>query len=144
MSSNGPTDWDWCSPLLSGNNGSGKLLAEALARKGFVRLRFDKLGSGARVRQDIAKFQGKVSMKTQVDELAETVDAILSEEDISDRRLFALTNSEGAIHAVNYQFQATSNKFTGLVLTRAPDRAIGDVSRTQIYNQAKSHKTRNR
>jgi len=83
-------------------------------------------------------------MKTQVDELAETVDAILSEEDISDRRLFALTNSEGAIHAVNYQFQATSNKFTGLVLTRAPDRAIGDVSRTQIYNQAKSHKTRNR
>ena len=49
-----------------------------------------------------------------------------------------LTNSEGAIHAVNYQLHAKSNRFKGLVLTGAPGRAIGEVSRSQIFNQAKS------
>lgn len=28
IAGSGPTDRDWCSPLLSGKNGSGKLLAE--------------------------------------------------------------------------------------------------------------------
>jgi uncharacterized protein len=48
-----------------------------------------------------------------------------------------LTNSEGAIHAVNYQLQAKSNCFKGLVLTGAPGRTVGELGRSQIFAQIK-------
>jgi uncharacterized protein len=34
VAGSGPTDRNWCSPLLPGTNGSGKLLAEDLAKNG--------------------------------------------------------------------------------------------------------------
>jgi pimeloyl-ACP methyl ester carboxylesterase len=138
LAGSGPTDRDWCSPLLPGTNGSAKLLAEALASRGFVTLRYDKMGSGPRVKENLPKFAGRVRMRTFMDELAGAVEAVVSEENVDKDRLFALTNSEGAIHAVNYQLQAKSNRFKGLVLTGAPGRAIGDVARSQIFNQIKS------
>jgi hypothetical protein len=138
VAGSGPTDRDWCSPLLPGTNGSGKLLAEALARHGFSTLRYDKVASGPHVRENLSKFAGKLSMHTHLDELAGAVEAIVSEKDVDKESLFVLTNSEGAIHAVNYQLQAKSNRFKGLVLTGAPGRAIGEVARSQIFSQAKS------
>ena len=63
---------------------------------------------------------------------------LVSEKDIDNGSIFVLTNSEGAIHAVNYQLQAKSNRFKGLVLTGAPGRAIGELARSQIFSQAKS------
>src|SRR5206468_511457 len=42
MAGSGPTDRDWTSPLLAGKNGSARQLAEALAARGIVSLRFDK------------------------------------------------------------------------------------------------------
>ena len=54
-------------------------------------------------------------------------------------RIFVLSSSEGAIHAVNYQLQAGTERFRGLVLTGAPGRSIGEVARGQIYNQVKAH-----
>lgn len=39
VAGSGPTDRDWCSPLLPGTNGSARLLANALTKKGFVTLR---------------------------------------------------------------------------------------------------------
>ena len=56
LAGSGPTDRDWCSPLLPGTNGSGKLLAEALASRGFLTLRYDKLGSGPRVKENLPRF----------------------------------------------------------------------------------------
>jgi uncharacterized protein len=138
VAGSGPTDRDWCSPLLPGTNGSGKLLAEELARRGFLTLRYDKLASGPHVRENLPKFAGKVSMRSHVDELAGAVRALVAQERFDGRALYALTNSEGAIHAVNYQLQARSDRFKGLVLTGAPGRAIGDVSRGQIYAQARA------
>lgn len=138
MAGSGPTDRNWCSPVLPGTNGSAKILAEALARQGFVSLRFDKFGSGPHVKEDLPKFVGKVNMQTHIDELAGAVETLLSERDIDSDNLFALTNSEGAIHAVNYQLQSKRRHFKGLVLTGAPGRAIGEVARDQIFNQAKS------
>jgi hypothetical protein len=38
---------------------------------------------------------------------------------------------------VNYQLQAKSNRFKGLVLTGAPGRVVGDVARSQIFDQVK-------
>jgi len=48
-----------------------------------------------------------------------------------------MTNSEGAIHAVNYQLQAENNRFKGLMLTGAPGRAVGELGRSQIFDQIK-------
>jgi pimeloyl-ACP methyl ester carboxylesterase len=138
VAGSGPTDRDWCSPLLPGTNGSGRLLAEALAGQGFLTLRYDKMASGPHVRENLSKFAGKASMQTHLDELAGAVETLASEAEIPDENLFVLTNSEGAIHAVNYQLQATRNRFKGLVLTGPPGRAVGEIARSQLWNQGKS------
>lgn len=137
LAGSGPTDRDWCSPLLPGTNGSGKLLAEALAKQGYVTLRYDKVASGPHVMENIPKLVGKISMQSHIDELKGAVETLLAEKAVDKNQLFALTNSEGAIHAINYQLQARNHRFKSLVLTGAPGRAIGDVSRTQILNQVK-------
>lgn len=138
IAGSGPTDRNWCSPLLPGTNGSAKLLAEALATQGFLTLRYDKLASGPHVKENFSKFVGKISMQSHMDELTGAVETIVSEKDVNNDNLFVLANSEGTIHAVNYQLQAKSNRFRGLVLTGAPGRAIDDVGRSQIFNQNKS------
>ena len=138
LAGSGPTDRNWCSPLLPGENGSAKLLAEALASRGFLTLRYDKVGSGPHVRENLPKFAGKIGMQSFREELAGAIETIVSEEDVDGDHLFALTNSEGAIHAVNYQVRAERNRLRGMVLTGAPGRAIGQVSRDQIVYQVKS------
>jgi pimeloyl-ACP methyl ester carboxylesterase len=138
VAGSGPTDRNWCSPHIPGTNGSGQLLAEALAAQGFRTLRYDKLASGPCVKESITKFAGRLSMQTHMDELAGAVETMASEENIDMNGLFVLTNSEGAIHAVNYQLQAKNDRFKGLVLTGAPGRTIGDVGRSQIFDQIRS------
>ncbi len=46
VAGSGPTDRDWCTPLLPGTNGSARLIAEALASRGFVTIRYDKIAAG--------------------------------------------------------------------------------------------------
>ncbi|HYB04848.1 MAG TPA: hypothetical protein VED17_10315, partial [Nitrososphaerales archaeon] len=138
IAGSGPTDRNWCSPLLPGTNGSAKLLAEALAARGYVTLRYDKLASGPQVLENALKFTGKISMRSHIEELTGAVQTLLSEDNVDQLKAFVLTNSEGSIHAVNYQLQAKTHRFAGLVLTGAPGRAIGDVSRTQISAQTKA------
>jgi uncharacterized protein len=114
------------------------MLAESLASRGFVTLRYDKLGSGPHVKENLSKLYGRVSMQTFLDELTGAVETIISERSVDRERLFALTNSEGAIHAVNYQLQTRGDRFRGLVLTGAPGRAVGEVGRSQLLEQGKS------
>jgi alpha-beta hydrolase superfamily lysophospholipase len=137
VAGSGPTDRNWCSPLLPGTNCSAKLLAEALASRGFVTLRYDKVASGPQVKENMPRLVGKISMQSHLKELAGAVETIIAEKNVKRDNLFVLTNSEGAIHAVNYQLQAKSNRFNGLVLTGAPGRAVGDLGRSQIFDQIK-------
>ena len=76
-------------------------------------------------------------MQSHIEELKGAVETLISEKNVNKNNLFVLTNSEGAIHAVNYQLQAKNNRFKGLVLTGAPGRAIGEVARSQIFDQVK-------
>ncbi len=138
VAGSGPTDRDWRSPLLPGTNGSAKLLAEALASQGFVTLRYDKLASGPNVRENIPKLVGKISMQSHLEELKGAVETLILEKNVDKNNVFVLTNSEGAIHAVNYQLQTKNNRFKGLVLTGAPGRAIGELGRSQIFEQIKN------
>ena len=134
VAGSGPTDRDWCSPLLPGKNGSGKLLAETLASQGFLTLRYDKRASGPHVQENIPKMIGKISMQSHMKELSGAVETLISKEHVDEKELFVLTNSEGAIHALNYQLSSLV-KFKGLVLTGAPGRSVGQVARNQIFNQ---------
>ncbi len=137
VAGSGPTDRNWCSPLLPGTNCSGKLMAEALANQGFVTLRYDKIASGPHIQENIPKLIGKISMQSHIEELKGAVETILAKKNVDSNNLFVLTNSEGAIHAVNYQLQAKTNSFKGLVLTGAPGRTVGDVAHSQVFSQIK-------
>ena len=134
VAGSGPTDRDWCSPLLPGKNGSGKLLAETLASQGFLTLRYDKRASGPHVQENIPKMIGKISMQSHLEELSGAVETLISKKYANENNIFVLTNSEGAIHALNYQFSSLV-KFKGMVLTGAPGRSVGQVARSQINNQ---------
>lgn len=137
VAGSGPTDRDWCSPLIPGSNGSGKLIAEALSQLGYATIRFDKRASGPHVQENVQKMMGRISMAGHNDEVASAVRALLENTGADRRRIFALTSSEGAIHALNYQLSGKTPKFCGLILTGVPGRSVGDVAREQIYNQIK-------
>src|ERR1700730_944056 len=117
VAGSGPTDRDWNSPLLPGTNGSARLLAEALARVGIASLRYDKRASGPHARENMQTLIGKMSMQSHVDELAGAVRTMAKQDYMRSDRIFALTNSEGALHALNYQVHSPAIPFTGLVLT---------------------------
>ncbi len=138
VAGSGPTDRDWCSPLLPGTNGSARLLANALTEKGFVTLRYDKRAAGPRVRENLPRLIGKISMQGHVDELTGAVTTLVSEPDVDASRLFVLTSSEGAIHALNYQIGMPHRRFKGLVLTGAPGRPISLLARDQLLAQVAS------
>ena len=135
VAGSGPTDRDWNSPLLPGGNGSARLLAETLAVDGFVTLRYDKRASGPHAKENVARLAGKASLQSHVDELTGAVAALANRPDVDPDRIFALTNSEGGIHALNYQREAKNHRFAGLVLTAMPGRSIAATMRSQIVPQ---------
>jgi pimeloyl-ACP methyl ester carboxylesterase len=135
VAGSGPTDRNWNSPLIPGTNGSAALLAQVLTTQNFITLRYDKRASGPHVQENMPKLLGKISMESHRQELAGGVQLLASRADVDPKRLFALTSSEGCIHALNYQLHATGFPFAGLILTGAPARSIGEVARGQIAAQ---------
>jgi pimeloyl-ACP methyl ester carboxylesterase len=131
----GPTDRDWNSPLLPGTNGSAKLLAEELAREGYVTLRYDKRFTGAHAEENLPMLTGKISMQSHLEEVQAAVDMLRERDDVDKDRIFVLANSEGTLHAVNYQLQAGDKKFAGMILAGPPGQSVGDLARTQIAAQ---------
>jgi pimeloyl-ACP methyl ester carboxylesterase len=135
VAGSGPTDRNWNSPLIPGTNGSAALLAHVLTAHNFITLRYDKRASGPHVRENMQHLMGKISMQGHLEELAGGVRLLASRSDVDPQRLFALTSSEGCIHALNYQRQAKDFPFAGLILAGAPARSIGEVARGQIAAQ---------
>jgi pimeloyl-ACP methyl ester carboxylesterase len=70
------------------------------------------------------------------DELAGAVRTMASQDDVRSGRIFALANSEGTLHALNYQVHRPAIPFAGLVLIGPPGRAVGTVARAQLAAQA--------
>jgi uncharacterized protein len=138
VAGSGPTDRDWNSPLLPGTNGSGRLLAEALGRAGFASLRYDKRASGPHVRETIPLLIGALTMKSHVDELAGAIRTLAEQPGTRRDRIFALGNSEGTLHVLNYQVRDPDIPLAGLVLTGPPGRSVGAVTRSQLAAQATS------
>lgn len=136
VAGSGPTDRDWCSPLLPGTNGSGRRLAEALADAGFASLRYDKRVSGPHGMENAAVLQGRLSMQSHLDELVAAVRVLADEDVVDGARIVGLGNSEGALHVLHYAASAQAVPFAGLVLAGPPGRPIRDVLLTQLELQA--------
>jgi pimeloyl-ACP methyl ester carboxylesterase len=136
VAGSGPTDRDWNSPLLPGTNGSARLIAEELAGAGFASLRYDKRASGPHANESVGRMIGKMSMQSHLDELVDAVRTLASQSFVNRNKLFAVANSEGTLHALNYQASAPRIPLAGLVLIAPPGRAVGAVARSQLAAQA--------
>jgi len=134
VAGSGPTDRDWNSPLLPGTNGSAKLLAEELAKNGYVTIRYDKRFAGPNAEKNMPFLEGKLSLESHVDELAGAVDTLLGRPDVNPDKMFVLANSEGTIHAMNYQL-TREHKFAGLILEGVPGRTLANVTHAQLEAQ---------
>jgi pimeloyl-ACP methyl ester carboxylesterase len=132
VAGSGPTDRNWNSPLLPGRNGSAALLADALTRFGYATLRYDKRVTGPYAQQNLPALQGKISFQSHLDELASAVDYLAAQSDIDAKQLYVLANSEGTLHALNYQTADPDVPFAGMILTGAPGRPLSEVLHQQI------------
>jgi pimeloyl-ACP methyl ester carboxylesterase len=135
VAGSGPTDRDWNTPLLPGANGSARLIAHELAGGGFASLRYDKRASGPHAAQNVQRLVGTLSMRSHLDELTGAVRTLARQPFVRADRIFAVANSEGTLHALNYQLHAPPIPLAGLVLIAPPGRAVGSVARSQIAAQ---------
>jgi pimeloyl-ACP methyl ester carboxylesterase len=136
VAGSGPTDRNWNSPLISGTNGSGKLIAQELAGWGFATLRYDKRASGPHAAENMKVLAGKISMQSHLDEVSSAIDLLRARPEVDGKKVFILGNSEGCIHAMNYQVQSAS-PCLGIVLSAPPAQPVGKVAHNQMVAQMK-------
>jgi pimeloyl-ACP methyl ester carboxylesterase len=136
VAGSGPTDRDWCSTLLPGTNGSGRLFAEAFADAGIASLRYDKRASGPDVVESARILFGKFSMRSHLDELAAAVAVLAGHDGIDAARIAGFGNSEGTLHVLHYVTNQQEVPFAGIVLAAPPGRPVGEVLLSQLALQA--------
>ncbi|MEV8373136.1 alpha/beta fold hydrolase [Kribbella sp. NPDC056861] len=134
VAGSGPTDRDWCSPLMPGTNGSARLFAEAFAGAGIASLRYDKRASGPQAMENVGKLIGQLSMGSHLDELVAAVGVLAAEEFVGP--IVALGNSEGTLHVLRYATSAQDVPLAGIVLAAPPGRPVGEVLLSQLAAQA--------
>lgn len=135
VAGSGPTDRDWCSPLLPGSNGSARLLAEALAEVGVASLRYDKRASGTHAMENVVKLSGKMSMQSHLDELIAAVTVLSRQDSVDSSRILGLGHSEGTLHVLHYATTRQDVSFAGIVLAAPPGRPIQEVLLSQLAPQ---------
>ncbi|AIY00697.1 hypothetical protein ART_1098 [Arthrobacter sp. PAMC 25486] len=136
VAGSGPTDRDWCSPMLPGRNGSGRLFAEEFARAGIGSIRYDKQASGPHVMDNIPQLIGKLSMQSHLDELAAAVTALTALDWVDRAKIIGLGNSEGTLHVLHYATSDQPVPFAGIVLAAPPGRPIQDILLSQLTLQS--------
>jgi dienelactone hydrolase len=136
VAGSGPTDRDWCSPLLPGTNGSGRLFAEAFADAGIASLRYDKRASGPDAAESARALFGKFSMHSHLEELVAAVGVLAGHDSIDVARIAGLGNSEGTLHVLHYATSDQDVPFAGIVLAAPPGRSVGEVLLSQLALQA--------
>jgi pimeloyl-ACP methyl ester carboxylesterase len=127
LAGSGPTDRDWNSPLLPGRNGSGRLLAEALAARGMTVLRFDKAFSGKNPGLPIAD----LTLDTYRDEASAALDVLRARAGVDTTRVFVVGHSEGGIHATRLA-ESRGDRIRGVVLIAAPGRSLRELLEVQL------------
>ena len=132
MAGSGPTDRDWNSPLLPGKNGSAKLLAEALASRGIIVLRFDKAGVGG----NKADFQSK-TFDIYRDEGRAALALVRARADVAPDHVFIAGHSEGGIHAMRVALEE-GTQIAGLLLLSTSGRSMQALILAQVEPQLRA------
>lgn len=125
----GPTDRDWRNPLIPGANGSGALLADALARQGVAVLRYDKRGTGA-----TGMPTGAIAWGDYAAELGAATAVLADQPFVDPARIFVAGHSEGGVHALRVAAQPVV-PLAGVMLLSAAGRSLRDIVLWQIGNQ---------
>jgi pimeloyl-ACP methyl ester carboxylesterase len=129
----GPTDRDWNSQLMPGDNGSGKLLAEQLASKGIVVIRWDKSGT----KKNHGPPPEELTLDSYRDEALAAYDAVHDRPDVRDYAIFLAGHSEGGIHATRLA-QKLGDNVRGVIFLSAPGRSMATVMLEQLAGNYKS------
>jgi hypothetical protein len=128
IAGSGPTDRNWESPLLPGTNGSARLLAAELARRGVVTLRYDKSATGETAEPET------MSLATYLAEQQGGLALLRAHAAVDPARLFVAGHSEGALHALRLAHDA-GGPLAGLVLLSGPGHSLADTMLRQISEQ---------
>ncbi|OZB79986.1 alpha/beta fold hydrolase, partial [Microbacterium sp. 13-71-7] len=122
-----------------GTNGSGRLLAESFAERGFASVRYDKRASGPHVVENLPRLAGTFSMASHLAELAAALDVLVADPRVDRSRVIGLGNSEGCVHVLHYGLAQAAGDATvplrGLVLAAPPGRSVGAVLDMQLSGQ---------
>ncbi len=128
IAGSGPTDRNWNSPLMQGKNGSGRLLAEAITRAGFVVLRYAKLGTGKTAPTP------KVTFEDYEAEQTAGFSFLRKHASVDASRTFLAGHSEGGVHAIRVAAKIDPPP-TGLLLLASAGRRFRDIVYGQIEAQ---------
>lgn len=127
LAGSGPTDRDWGSPLLATNNGSGKLLADELASRGAVVLRFDKAGAGKNPGPPLERF----TIDTYREEALAAIAFVRALPGVRADRVFVAGHSEGGVHATRVALVAHP-PVAGVLYLASAARPMAEAMLTQI------------
>ncbi|TXD37219.1 lysophospholipase [Lujinxingia vulgaris] len=128
VAGSGPTDRNWESPLLPGENGSARLLARALGEQGIAVLRYDKRATGQ------TAFPGDLRWEDYLAEIAGALGVLSAHEAIDAGRLFVAGHSEGGAHALR-ALQEEAIAPAGVMLLAAAGRPLSEVIVGQVEAQ---------
>ncbi len=116
-------DRNWEGPQLKGRNGSGRLLADALARHGMAVLRVDPPGTGDTPARDSLGFEDLLA----VHQIA--LEGLAGHERVDGTHLFVLGHGEGGLAALRL---AEDPRVAGVGLLATPGRPLVDRLGAQL------------
>ncbi|RVU42436.1 alpha/beta fold hydrolase [Lujinxingia sediminis] len=128
VAGSGPTDRNWESPVLPGENGSARLLARALGERGIAVLRYDKRATGQ------TDFPGDLRWEDYLAELEGALGVLSAHEAVDAGRLFVAGHSEGGAHALRALQQEVVSP-AGVMLLATAGRTLSEVIAWQIEAQ---------
>ncbi len=137
IAGSGPTDRDWNSPGLPGKNGSGKLIAAQLARRGMVVLRYDKTTSG---KNAPPPEPGAMTYDLFRDEARAALALLRTRPEVDAAHLFVAGHSEGGVQALRVAME--EKELAGVILLSTPGRRLADVMASQLESQLTEAATR--
>lgn len=124
IAGSGPSDRDWNSPGLAGENGSGRLIARALAARGVAVLRYDKRGTGETQASPPHTWDDFTAEQTQ------GLEVLRRHARVDAKRIYVVGHSEGALHALRLSQQRGAG-LAGVGLLVSPGRSMGELIRAQ-------------
>ncbi len=112
-------DRDWNQPGIPGRNGSGRLLAEQLSRRGVVVARFDQPGSGGRALPERMTWQDLLADDQAV------IDWLAADPGVDPDHLFVAGHGEGGLSAM--RLAAGNDAVAGVILLASPGRPLAEL-----------------